>query len=625
MIGSLLLGPGGRARFAGPLLALACLWGAPALGQPANAVPPAESLVRVSAAPVEVRAGGTAEASLSITIRPGWHINANPPSPDYMVATTLAIPAAEGLSPGTPQYPAPKALKVGFEESPLLVYGDQVVIRLPLTAGPAAGNGPHRLAGKLRFQACNDQVCLPPASVPVELAVVVSGARAAAAVAPDTAGASAALATPTPAPPPAGPATGPPERSAATENPLMRAIEGGGWGAFLTLFLIGLALNLTPCVYPMLGVTVSIFGARRAAPPLQVLAYAVLYVLGMALMYSSLGLIAAFTGGLFGGVLQSPIVLGGIGLLLVALSLSMFGLYEFQLPPALLARLGGNNATGALGTFASGLMVGVFAAPCIGPPIVALLAVVGARGDPWFGFSSFFVLSMGLGAPYLVLGTFSNLIQTLPRSGEWMVWVKKVFGIILFAVGAFYALLAFAPAVAVWVVPVTLMLGGVYLGFFERSAERRPGFRWFKRLSGTAAAVVGVVLVAGVPARSVAFEPFQAEALESAMHGGATVMLDFTANWCAPCHELERFTFTDPRVRDSARSFRAFRIDLTHYDSPESERWRRRFEITGVPTVVFLTPDGSEVRVARVEGFAPPEAFLERMRLALAAGGQVAR
>jgi thiol:disulfide interchange protein DsbD len=404
--------------------------------------------------------------------------------------------------------------------------------------------------------------------------------------------------------------------ASALDNPVARVLEQGGWAAFLALFLIGLALNLTPCVYPMLGVTVSIFGARRAAPPGQVVLFATLYVLGMATMYSALGLVAAFTGGLFGGFLQNPLVLGFIGLLLIGLALSMFGLYELQPPPQLLSKLGGATATSAAGVFLSGLVVGVFAAPCIGPPVVALLAIVGAKGDPWFGFRSFFTLALGLGAPYLVLGIFSNLLQRLPRSGDWMEWVKKVFGVILVAVGGFYLLLAFAPKWSGWIAPVALLLGGLYLGFVERSGAQRRGFRLLKRVTGGAAVVAATVLIVTAPRAGLAFRAFDPAELDATLRSGRLVMLDFSAEWCVPCHELDRQTFTDRRVISRARDFVAFKVDLTRYDSPEAERWRQQFGIKGVPTIVFLGPDGEEVRAARVEGFMPPERFLERMELA---------
>jgi thiol:disulfide interchange protein DsbD len=338
-------------------------------------------------------------------------------------------------------------------------------------------------------------------------------------------------------------------------------------------------------------------------------------------MYSALGVMAALTGSLFGGFMQNPFVLGGIGVLFIALSLSMFGLYEFQMPPALLEKLGGSGATSAVGVFLSGLVVGVFAAPCVGPPVVALLALVGAKGDPWFGFFSFFVLALGLGAPYLVLATSSNLLQRMPRSGDWMVWVKKVFGVILVGVGLFYVLLGFAPEWAEWVMPAALILGGLYLGFVEKSASGRAGFKRFKWATGALAVAGGALFLITTPAPGVAFRPFTEPELQQALATGKPAMLDFSATWCVPCHELERNTFTDWRVIAAARDFHAFKVDLTHYDSPDAERWRRQYRVAGVPTVVFLDPSGREIAGARVEGFLPPGPFLERVRIAADAAG----
>lgn len=578
-------------------------------------VPSPEELVEARAPKVTVRAGATAEVTVTLKVLDTWHINANPAANEDMIATAVALDAGPGISVKAAAYPPPKIAKLAFDDEPMLVWDGETTIRIPVAVAPNAPNGERTLTGTVMFQACNDNVCLAPARVPFEVVVAVEGGAAAPAVdgGPGS-GADSTLA----APPPADTAAALPAGAFTTAPPPGAAAPSaaGGWLHYLAVFVLGLGLNLTPCVYPMLGVTVSIFGARRAAPPAQVFAMALLYVLGMALMYTVLGVSAALTGGLFGSFLQNPVVLIGIGALMIALALSMFGLYEIQPPAALLTKLGGSSATSAAGVFFSGLVVGIFAAPCIGPPIVGLLALVGARADPWFGFTTFFTLAMGLGLPYLILGTFSNLLQTLPRSGEWMVWVKKLFGVVLVGVGLFYAMLALAPGWATAVIPATLLAGGLYLGFVEKSASSRPAFAWFKRLAGTAAVIAAVVIFAAQSREGVTFQEASAASLDAALASGRPVMVDFSADWCVPCHELDDVTFTDRRVKDAARDFHAFKVNLTRYDSPEAEQWRKRYDIRGVPTVVFLAAGGVEVREARVEGFLPPERFLERMRLA---------
>jgi thiol:disulfide interchange protein DsbD len=575
-------------------------------------VPAPEEMVKVQASPVALAPGGQAIARVELEVLPGWHVNANPPALDYLIPTEVRLEAAAGIAVGPARYPPPQRAKLAFEDAELLVYDGRAVVEIPLRAEPEAATGERALGGKVRFQACNDQVCLPPASLGFAVAVQVTRPAAWSAAPPGPP-------APSPAPPPAeGFATAPPPGgvAATARDPIGRLLERGSVLAFLSLFAIGLALNLTPCVYPMLGVTVSLFGARRAGPTARVLGHALLYVLGIAVTYSTLGLAAALTGGLFGGFLQSPVVLALIGVLLFAMALSMFGVYELQVPSGLLAKLGGAGAASALGLFASGLVVGLFAAPCIGPPVVALLAVVGAKGDPWFGFTTFFTLSLGLGAPYLVLATFSNLMQRLPRSGEWMVWVKKLFGVVLLGVASFYLLLGIAPKWATWALPASLIAGGLYLGFLERSGGLGRAFRRFRVAAGAAALLAGIAIVATTPREGIAFRPYDPAEVRGATPRPRPVMLDFSADWCVPCHELERYTFTDRRVREEARAFDAYKVDLTRYDSPEVEGWRRQYAISGVPTIVFLDVAGNEIREARVEGFLPPGPFLERLRLA---------
>lgn len=408
-----------------------------------------------------------------------------------------------------------------------------------------------------------------------------------------------------------------PDGVAGDASAVAGAFDRGLPIALLLVFLLGLALNLTPCVYPMLAVTVSIFGGQTDARASRVFGKALLYVLGIASMYSILGVAAALTGGLFGGLLQSRILLLSIGALFILLALSMFGLYELRVPDRVMARLGGAGGSGLAGIFLSGLLVGVFAAPCIGPPIIALLALVGQRSDPWFGFMVFFVLSLGLGLPYLILGTFSGLLRKMPRSGDWMLWVKKLFGIMLLGVAAFYASLALQPSLALFLISLIMAGGGLYLGFLEGSPAGKV-FAWFKRLTGTAA-IAGAAFLFAVGLRPALDWTEYADGPEPAT--GRAAVLYFSADWCIPCLELDRRTFTDARVIRELNRLDRFKVDLTRFDSPESRHIRQQFDIRGVPTMVFLDSRGQELAGSRLVGFVPARDMLDHLRQVRASMG----
>ena len=614
---------------------------APVRAQDATAPPPdAMTLLHVTAAPVTLHAGDTAPVLLQVVLAPGWHVYANPPSGEYNIPVRVGLTGARGVVAGAPRYPAGKDVKLPSDEKPTRVYDGAFTITLPLQAAANAVSGTQTLSGKVSFQACNDQVCLPPASVPFSVQVTVGGGTAPGAAttidtvshaAADSAAAPRAPADTLASSPGNGFMTAPPASAAAAAGSddaigqLEGALRAAGLGAIagvfhgtfgfvLLLFLGGLALNLTPCVFPMLGITVSIFGARRKEALPRVVANAFAYVLGISVMYTALGVVAALTGGLFGSALQNPLVSIGLGLLFIVLSLSMFGVYEMQAPGWMLDRLGGANTASVAGVFFSGLAVGVVAAPCIGPIVLAVLAIIAQRANVGFGVTTMFTMSIGLGFPYLFLAIFSNLLQSLPRSGEWMDWVKKVFGVILASWGLNYIMVGLLPHFAQWVLPATLVLGGLYLGFMEKSANRVAAFRLFKRIGGTVAVVAGVLLSLGLVRKSHAellFRPYSEAALKTSLASGHGVMLDFSAEWCAACHELEQKTFPDPAVRAAAAGIDAYRIDLTRFDSPEADTWRQKYSIKGLPTIVFIKPDGSEAPATRVTGFMPPAEFVK--------------
>jgi len=367
----------------------------------------------------------------------------------------------------------------------------------------------------------------------------------------------------------------------------------------LSIFAGGLALNLTPCVYPVIPLTVGYFGRQSSGSKGRLFALAAIYVLGMATMYSILGVVAALSGRLFGSMLQNPWVLTAIAAALVAMALSMFGIWEIRMPTALMNRAGAR--AGVAGAYGMGLFVGVVAAPCIGGFIVGLLAFVAARQDPYLGFLFFFVLSLGLGLPYLFLAAYSGRLARLPRAGEWMEGVKKIFGWILLAMAAYFLRSVVPPPLGKWLLPLVLVIGAVAI------LVTRLGLRWPIK-AGAAVVLIGIAIFF-VPRELKGWQPYAADVVGA----GRPAVIDFSADWCLPCLELEKKTFSDPRVAEALSRRALLKADMTKIGSPEAVALAERFGILGVPTVIFLDGSGKERQDLRLVGFENAERFLERL------------
>jgi len=382
--------------------------------------------------------------------------------------------------------------------------------------------------------------------------------------------------------------------------------------AFFAVYLLGLALNLTPCVYPMLAITVSLFRRQGEDSRASSAVRALVYVGGMALMYSSLGVLAALTGSLMGSVLSHPLVLTLIGIMIVWFAGTLLGWYPFQFSLNFLTSLQNNKSSLSLFRFfSSGLFVGLFAAPCIGPPIISLMAFVSTQGDPFYGFLLFFVLALGLGTPYLFLGTYSGLIDKLPKSGMWMVWVEKFFGVILLAVGSFYLSSAWIPVLIEWILPMALIAGSVYLGFIEKSSGYSVSFNRFRRTLAILLIFLTAVWFLNSPSEKLHWEPYTPAKFEEAKQMDRPIVIDFYADWCLPCHELEHFTFSNPQVIKAMGAFSRLRVDLTRSPDATTETLLESYQLRGVPTILFLDSSGQEYEHSRIEGFLPPKAFLK--------------
>ncbi|MGH7787372.1 MAG: protein-disulfide reductase DsbD family protein, partial [Candidatus Binatia bacterium] len=375
--------------------------------------------------------------------------------------------------------------------------------------------------------------------------------------------------------------------------------------------LLGLGLNLTPCVYPLISVTLAYFGGQGRSRG-RVAQLASLYVLGIALSFSAVGLAAALSGGIFGAALQRPVVVLSITALMIALSLSSFGVYQFQPPSALMRWAGGTAGGGVAGALFMGLTMGIVAAPCVGPIVVGLLVFVGSRQDPGLGFLLFFVLALGMGTPYLGLAMAAGSIKSLPRSGEWLVWTERLFGCILLCLAAYFVSPLLPMPLKHWLLPAAIGLSGAYVGFVEPAGRTVRFFPAIKSAVGLAMVATAAWLATpAAPERAIAWQAFEVASADAAVAGDRPLLIDFAAEWCIPCREMDHTTYVDPAVVREADRFRMVKADITE-ENEATTQLTTRFEVKGVPTVILFSPAGEETH--RMVGYVGPDELLRAMR-----------
>ena len=403
--------------------------------------------------------------------------------------------------------------------------------------------------------------------------------------------------------------------------PFATALQDGSYlGALGLVFLAGLATSLTPCVYPMIAITVSVFGARQAESRAKAALLSTAFVLGIAALFTPLGVASALTGSAFGSALASPWVVGGLSALFAVMALSMFGLFDVALPSALQNRLAQAGGFGLRGAFVLGFVNGLIAAPCTGPVLAVLLTWVATTGNVAFGALALFIYAIGIGVLFWFVGTFAI---TLPKSGRWVEWTKSAFGIAMLALAFYYlrGVLPYPrPAIRdqVWLAAALgLLVGGVIVGAIHLSFKSDAWGARIRKAIGVSACVAGVLGIVGwaealPPGAHISWVESFDVAKAQAISEERPMLVDFGADWCGACQELERDVLSDPRVVSEAQRFVTVRVDLST-DKATDDKWAllKSYKQPGLPLVVLHHSDGSEA--SRITGLVDSEAFLELM------------
>ncbi|VVE57307.1 Thiol:disulfide interchange protein DsbD [Pandoraea pneumonica] len=555
---------------------------------------------------------------------------------------------------GTPEFPKGEVKHDETFAKDMEVYHEPIDVRIPV----ADAAGPFTLT--VTMQGCADKgLCYPPMDKPFR----ISAAVAAGSGASGGAGASSMSSQSV-----AGPATQallgtkPAAANSPDANQTAPATTGGGWlsarddyseaerilssGSFLLalgiFFALGVALAFTPCVLPMVPILLSIVAGQEASRG-KAVRLAIAYVLGMAIVNTAIGVAAGLLGQGLIAFLQAPWVLASFALLMVILSLSMFGMYEIQLPSALRNRIDDaarKQKSGQwMGAAMMGVLSGLIVSPCVTAPLAAALAFIAKTGDAVFGGATLFALSLGMGLPLVILAGGGGAL--LPRAGAWMDGVKRFFGFLLLGVALWIVRPLLSTQVLLLGWGVLLLVAATFMRVFDSLPDGVSGTRRLLKGLGVAVALLGAVALVGAAAgardplaplaglstaasgsasagahvaEEVKFQRVRsvAELDQVVATAGRPVMFDFYADWCISCKEMERFVFTDPRVRARLDQVLLVQADVTK-NNADDQALLKRFALFGPPGIIFFDAKGAEVPGSRVIGAQSADQFLRSL------------
>jgi thiol:disulfide interchange protein DsbD len=422
-----------------------------------------------------------------------------------------------------------------------------------------------------------------------------------------------------------------------------QALSSGNFLLTLAIFFgAGILLAFTPCVLPMVPILSGIIvGEGRSIAKAHAFGLSLSYVLGMALAYTAIGILAALTGTLLSAALQNPWVLGTFAAVFVALALSMFGFYDLQLPAVFHSKVAAASSKLKGGEIAGVVLMGVLSAaivsPCVAAPLAGALLYISQSQDVALGGAALFSLALGMGVPLIAVGVTEGAL--LPKSGHWMKAVKKFFGWMLLGLAIWIVAPVVPVAAQMLAWAALLIIGATYLHALDPLPHDASGYARLWKGVGVIALLAGAALVIGVltgsrdvlqplaglrvgetsgaPAQQVRFERVSTAAeLDARLKTvNQPVMLDFYADWCVSCKEMERFTFSDAKVRTELAQMVLLQVDVTK-NTAEDQALLKRFRLFGPPGIIFFDKSGREIPGLRVIGFQPADKFLQSLALA---------
>lgn len=610
----------------------------------------------------------------------------------YQERSSVAVAAPEGVTVGAVVAPPTKTKYDPNFDKDVVIHVGTPTFEVPIDLGAVAP--PVELKLTVKYQGCNPVQCFFPATEQLTVTVPAAGGQkgaalpaaggeppAAQAAAPANVPVNASASVPANAPaevPAAAAADAPAAALAAVvpadaakvaarvgspaeagvaaaaaddsvfDTDVKVALGKSVWLAFLVAFLAGILTSLTPCVYPVIPITLRVLGASQAERRIEAFSLAFVYVLGMAAVYTGLGVVAAATGGLFGAWLQSQWVVATLVVIFIAMGFSMLGAFDIALPSGLATRLSNVQGRGYPGAFLAGTVSGVVVGPCSAPVLLSLLGYIAESGNVGLGSALMFTYAMGMGVLFLVIGTFA---ASLPRSGGWMDSIKGVLALMIFGVALWYMrLLTPSPlpqAAYLFIVGGFGLAAGTFVGAFHPVTWEDGWDRKARKTLGILATAAGLLFVldgllaargiagglasfgqgrapAEVAVATIPWTRSEAEGLARAREEGRPALVDFTAEWCAVCQEIEHEVYTDPRVVARMKDFVPILVDGTNDTDPQFVTLKAKYVVPALPKVVFIDASGEVLEELAVTELVTADEFLRRMDVA-ANSGRTAR